>query len=225
MVMVIFRGKVGAGGTALHMGDNASMRTILLLTVLLFSGIASAAGIDQLKAFWASTHAAQGTFSQSVATKSGRKPQNSSGSFALARPGKLRWSYEKPYKLMLIADGEKLWTYDADLNQVTISKMDKTLGASPAALLTGESLDRHFTLSEAGVADGLEIVDAMPKASDSTFARVRIGLSNNLPRLMEVRDNFGQTTTLLFTEFQPNPALAKDVFRFVPPKGADVVGE
>jgi outer membrane lipoprotein carrier protein len=61
--------------------------------------------------------------------------------------------------------------------------------------------------------------------ADSSFARVRIGLSNNLPRLMEVRDNFGQTTTLLFTTFQPNPALAKDVFRFVPPKGVDVVGE
>jgi outer membrane lipoprotein carrier protein len=201
------------------------MRTFILLCGLLISGLASAAGIDQLKAFWANTHAAQGTFAQSVVAKSGRKPQNSTGSFVLARPGKLRWAYEKPIKLLLVADGEKLWTYDADLNQVTVGKMDKTLGASPAALLTGESLDQHFKLTEAGTADGLEIVDAEPKAADSTFARVRIGLSNNLPRLMEVRDNFGQTTTLLFTEFQPNPTLAKDAFRFVPPKGADVVGE
>ena len=207
------------------MGDNARMRTLILLCGLLLSGAAAAAGIDQLKAFWANTQAAQGTFAQSVVAKSGRKPQNSTGIFMLARPGKLRWSYEKPYKLLLVADGEKLWTYDLDLNQVTIGKMDKTLGASPAALLTGESLDRHFTLAEAGTADGLEIVDAVPKAADSTFARVRIGLSNNLPRLMEVRDNFGQTTTLLFTEFQPNPALPKEAFRFTPPKGADVIGE
>lgn len=210
------------------MGDNALMRTYILIGGLLFSGLASAAGIDQLKAFWASTHAAQGTFAQSVVAKSGRKPQNSTGIFMLARPGKLRWSYEKPYKLLLVADGEKLWTYDLDLNQVTIGKMDKTLGASPAALLTGESLDKHFTLSEAGKvdgADGLEIVDALPKAADSTFARVRIGLANNLPRLMEVQDNFGQTTTLLFTEFQPNPVLPKEAFRFTPPKGADVIGQ
>lgn len=207
------------------MGDNASMRTFILLGGLLFSGLASAAGIDQLKAFWASTHAAQGTFAQSVVAKSGRKPQNSTGSFMLARPGKLRWSYDKPIRLLLVADGEKLWTYDADLNQVTIGKMDKTLGASPAALLTGESLDQHFTLAEAGAADGLEIVDAVPKSADSTFERVRIGLAGNLPRLMEVRDNFGQTTTLLFTAFHPNPVLAKDAFRFVPPKGADVIGE
>lgn len=197
----------------------------MLLCGLCFSAAAPAAGIDQLKAFWANTHAAQGTFAQSVFAKSGRKPQNSTGHFMLARPGKLRWAYEKPIRLLLVADGEKLWTYDADLNQVTVGKMDKALGATPAALLTGESLDRHFTLTEAGTADGLEIVDAEPKAADSSFARVRIGLANNLPRLMEVRDNFGQTTTLLFTEFQPNPKLAKDAFRFVPPPGADVVGE
>ncbi|MDO9601210.1 MAG: outer membrane lipoprotein chaperone LolA, partial [Rhodocyclaceae bacterium] len=173
------------------------MRALILFCGLIFSAAASAAGIDQLKAFWANTQSAQGTFAQSVATQSGRKPQNSTGQFVFARPGKLRWAYEKPYALLLVADGEKLWSYDADLNQVTISKMDKALGASPAALLTGESLDKHFVLTEAGAADGLEIVDATPKASDGTFARVRIGLRDNLPRLMEVRDNFGQTTTLL----------------------------
>jgi outer membrane lipoprotein carrier protein len=206
-------------------GDNAPMRTLILLCGLSFSGLAAAGGIDQLKAFWANTHAAQGTFVQSVVAKSGRKPQNSSGHFALARPGKLRWAYEKPYALLLVANGEKLWTYDADLNQVTISKMDKALGASPAALLTGESLDKHFRLSEAGAATGLEIVDAVPQAADGAFARVRIGMSNNLPRLMEVRDNFGQVTTLLFTDFQSNPLLDRDTFRFTPPEGADVVGE
>jgi len=202
-----------------------AMPTLLLLCGLIFPSLAAAAGIDQLRAFWANTHAAQGSFSQSVIGKSGGKPKNSSGSFALARPGKLRWAYEKPHALLLVADGEKLWSYDADLNQVTVGKMDKTLGGSPAALLTGESLDKHFTLSEAGAAGGLEVVDATPKAADGSFARVRIGLSDNLPRLMEVRDNFGQVTTLLFTAFQPNPVLAKDTFRFVPPKGADVIGE
>jgi outer membrane lipoprotein carrier protein len=201
------------------------MRPFHFLIALFASGSVLAGGIDQLKTFWANTHAAQGTFAQSVMAKSGRKPQNSSGSFALARPGKLRWTYEKPYKLLLLADGEKLWTWDTDLNQVTVGKVDKALGASPAALLTGESLDRHFTLADAGTVDGLDIVDAEPKSSDSSFARVRIGLANNLPRLMEVRDNFGQVTTLLFTEFQPNPVLARDTFRFVPPKGADIVGQ
>lgn len=206
------------------MVHNAHMRTLILIGGLLFSGLAAAAGIDQLKTFWATTQTAQGTFTQSVLAKSGRKPQHSTGIFMLARPDKLRWSYEKPYKLLLVSDGEKLWTYDVDLNQVTIGKIDKAFGATPAALLTGESLDRHFTLAEAGSADGLEFVDAVPKTADSSFARVRIGLANNLPRLMEVQDNFGQTTTLLFTEFRSNPTLPQDAFRFVPPKGADVIG-
>lgn len=201
------------------------MRTLIFLGGMLASTLACAAGIDQLKAFWATTQSAQGAFAQSVVGKSGRKPQNSVGSFTLMRPGKLRWAYEKPMRLLLVADGEKLWTYDADLNQVTVGKIDKALGATPAALLTGEALDKHFTLTDVGTADGMEIVDALPKGADSTFVRVRIGLSNNLPRLMEVEDNFGQTTTVLFTEFQPNPLLAKDAFRFTPPAGADVVGQ
>lgn len=202
------------------------MRTFVLLVGLMScSGLVVAGGVDQLKAFWANTQSAKGTFAQTVVGKSGRKPQNSTGSFVLARPGKLRWAYEKPYRLLLVTDGEKLWTYDADLNQVTVGKTDQTLGATPAALLTGEALDRHFILTEAGVAEGMEIVDAVPKGADSTFARVRIGLANNLPRLMEVQDNFGQTTTLLFTEFQPNPVLPAGTFRFHPPKGADVIGQ
>lgn len=201
------------------------MRTLIFFVGMLASVLARAAGIDQLKTFWATTTSAQGTFAQSVIAKSGRKPQNSTGSFALARPGKLRWAYEKPMHLLLVADGEKLWTYDADLNQVTVGKIDQALGTSPAALLTGEALDRHFTLSEAGTADGMEIVEAVPKGADSTFARVRIGMQNNLPRLMEVQDNFGQTTTVLFTQFQPNPLLPQGAFRFTPPHGADVIGE
>lgn len=186
---------------------------------------ALAGGLDQLKAFWSETQAAQGRFTQSVSGKSGKKPQHSAGSFMLARPGKLVWTYEKPFQLRLVADGRKLWTHDVDLNQVTVAALDPSLGASPAALLGGESLDRHFTLAEAGSADGLEIVDAVPKSADSSFVRVRIGLADNLPRLMEVRDQFGQTTTLLFTVFTPNPPLPPNAFRFVPPPGADVVGE
>lgn len=201
------------------------MRTIVLFSSLLFSSLAVAGGIDQLKAFWAGTHSAQGTFLQSVVGKSGKKPLNSTGSFALARPGKLRWAYEKPMRLLIVADGDKLWTFDADLNQVTVGRIDQALGATPAALLTGETLDKHFVLSDAGSADELEIVDAVPKTADSTFSRVRIGMKNNLPRLMEVLDNFGQTTTLLFTQFQSNPLLSQDTFHFVPPKGADVIGE
>lgn len=187
--------------------------------------VATASGLDQLHAFLDQTKAARGVFAQSVTGKSGRKPQQSAGSFALQRPGKFRWHYERPYAQLLVSDGEKLWSFDPDLNQVTVRKLGKALGSSPAALLAGGDLEQNFVLKEAGAAEGLEMVDATPKDSDSTFERVRIGLKDNLPRLMEIRDNFGQVTTLIFTEFHANPPLSKDQFKFVPPKGADVVGE
>lgn len=200
-------------------------KILCLLAGLALSASAAASGLDQLKAFLATTHTASGSFAQSVVGKSGRKPQQSVGTFAMARPGKFRWQYEKPYQQLLVSDGEKLWSFDPDLNQVTVKKLGKALGASPAALLAGGDLESNFVLRDAGQAEGIEMVDATPKAADGTFERVRIGLKGNLPRVMEIRDNFGQVTTLIFAEFRPNPSLPKDEFKFTAPKGADVVGE
>jgi outer membrane lipoprotein carrier protein len=200
-------------------------KTLCLIAGLLLPVAAMANGLDQLKAFLDTTKTANGSFAQSVVGKSGKKPQQSLGSFALARPGKFRWHYEKPYQQLLVSDGEKLWSYDPDLNQVTVKKLGKALGSSPAALLAGGDLDAHFSLKDAGTVEGVDMVDATPKAADGTFERVRIGFKGNLPRVMEIRDNFGQVTTLIFTEFRSNPTLGKDEFKFTPPKGADIVGE
>lgn len=190
-----------------------------------FPVAACASGIDQFKAFLETTKQARGSFVQSVAGKSGRKPQQSAGFFAISRPGKFRWSYEKPYKQLLVSDGRKLWSYDPDLNQVTVRPLGAALGSSPAALLTGDALEENFVLVDGGAADGYEFVEATPNSREGTFERVRIGFKNKLPRIMEVHDNFGQTTTLLLNQFEVNAALPADIFRFTPPKGADVVGE
>lgn len=200
-------------------------RTPIFLAVAFAAATAQAAGLDQLKAFLAEAHTAQGTFTQTVLAKSGRKPQQSAGSFALQRPGKFRWIYDKPYPQTLVSDGDKFWSFDPDLNQVTVKKLGKALGASPAALLAGEGLDRNFDLVEGGAEGSLEFVEATPKSQDASFQRVRIGLTGNVPQTMEIHDNFGQTTVLRFTRFQVNPALGAGTFHFVPPKGADVVGE
>jgi outer membrane lipoprotein carrier protein len=205
------------------------MRTVLTIFCALLPAVLPAStwasGIDQFKGFLETTRNARGSFAQSVAGKSGRKPQQSAGFFAFARPGKFRWSYEKPYQQLLVSDGRKLWSFDPDLNQVTVRKLGQALGSSPAGLLAGDALEDNFVLKEGGSVDGFEFVEATPKAVDGTFERVRIGFKERLPRVMEVRDNFGQTTTLLLDQFEVNTALPADVFRFVPPKGADVVGE
>lgn len=187
---------------------------------------AQAGGLEQLRAFLAGTRTAHGSFDQVVVGKSSRVPQQASGTMAFARPGKFRWVYDKPYYQLIVGDGERLWIYDRDLNQVTVKTLGQALGSSPAALLAGDNaLERNFVIKDAGKSDGLEWVDATPKAHESSFERVRIGFSGDLPRVMELQDSFGQTTTLKFAGLQRNPALDAEQFRFAPPKGADVVGE
>jgi outer membrane lipoprotein carrier protein len=200
---------------------------------LLFLGLlavaspdAGANGLGQLKAFLDGAKSGRATFRQSVVARDAREPQQSSGAFTFQRPGRFRWSYETPYEQLIVGDGAKLWIYDRDLNQVIVRRQDATLGASPAALLAGDNaLERNFELTDAGSADGLELVDARPRAAEAGIERVRIGFRDNLPRTMELRDTLGNVTTLTFDAFERNVKLDPAQFAFVPPKGADVVGE
>ena len=196
------------------------------LALLLASPGGHATGLSQLKAFLDGTRTSQGTFRQAVAGKTRPQAQESGGTFAFARPGKFRWTYEKPFEQLIVGDGVRVWVYDRDLNQVIVRKLDIALGATPAALLAGDNaLEKNFTLSEGAAAGDLEYVDAVPKTPESQFTRVRLGFRDNLPRAMELTDAFGQTTTLTFTTFERNPALAPALFRFDVPAGADVVGD
>lgn len=187
---------------------------------------AHADGIEQLRRFVAGTHSARAAFEQTVTTSQARVPRSASGSMAFLRPGKFRWVYEAPYYQLIVGDGEKLWIYDRELNQVTVRRLGDALGKSPAALLAGDdALERNFTLGDAGRSGGLEWIEATPKHADTGFERVRIGLRDAVPRVMELRDDFGQTTLLRFSRFERNPALDPAGFRFVAPAGADVIGE
>ncbi|MEY3200525.1 MAG: hypothetical protein RIR70_75 [Pseudomonadota bacterium] len=196
----------------------------LAVGLALASGV-EAGGVDQLKGFLKSTQSGRAAFTQSIASKPPRKPIEASGSFEFARPGKFRWVYEKPYYQLLVADGDKLWVHDRDLNQVTVKKLGAALGASPAAILAGENaLEKNFTLKDDGQREGLEWVLATPRG-ESTFEWVKIGFAGERLAAMELKDSFGQTTTIRFTQFERNPALDASRFRFTPPQGADVVGE
>jgi outer membrane lipoprotein carrier protein len=190
------------------------------------AGPGHASGIDQLQAFLSGAKSGRAAFKQVVLTRGRPAPQEAAGTFAFQRPGRFRWVYDKPFEQLIVGDGAKLWIYDRDLNQVIVRKLDAALGTSPAALLAGDNaLERNFTLLAAGERDGLEWVDARPKAPDSGIDSVRLGFRDNLPRAMELVDTFGNRTTLVFTAFERNVAFDAAQFRFVPPKGADVVGE
>lgn len=202
-----------------------TLTAFIAIAALAIGAQASAAALDQFKSFVAGTKSARGDFTQTQLRKTtaGKAAAPSTGSFVFARPGKFIWTYQKPYEQVLQADGDTLYLYDKDLNQVTTRKLGNALGSSPAAILFGSNdLEKNFTLAEAGTRDGLEWLSATPKTKDTTFEQIGIGLKDGVPQAMELKDNFGQTTMLKFTSFQRNPPLGAQTFRFEVPKGAEV---
>jgi outer membrane lipoprotein carrier protein len=187
---------------------------------------AAIAGPERFQAFLRTTQAATGDFEQRVYDRSRRLVQESSGRFAFLRPGRFRWTYQKPYAQVIVGDGERVWIYDRDLAQVTVRRLAKALGATPAALLAGASdIENAFDLADAGQKDGLAWVEARPRERESGFERIRLGLSVAGLEAMHLVDHFGQSTELRFLRIVRNPQIDPETFRFTPPKGADVLGE
>lgn len=204
---------------------------------LLVASHAFASGTEQLKQFVAQVHSARGAFVQKevkapsnaqgasgTLSTASRMGGTSSGTFMFARPGKFIWEYQKPYEQLLEADGDNLYVYDKDLNQVTVRKLGGALGASPAAILFGSNdLEKNFTLHDAGVKAGIDWLELIPKSKDTQFQRVGIGFRDGNLEAMELHDVFGNVTLLTFSNIQKNPPLPADQFKFNVPKGADVI--
>ena len=185
---------------------------------------ACASGLDDFLAFNSSTKTATARFEQQVLDRGGKVVERASGAFTFARPGKFRWTYEKPNKQLLVGDGRKLWIYDPDLAQVTVKRIDQAISSTPAALLAGkDDITKLFTLRDGGASDGLNWVEAAPKAQDTGFERVRLGLQGRTLAAMELYDQLGGRTMLRFSDLKANVPVPPDAFTFVPPKGADVL--
>ena len=200
------------------------MRAILTLLLLLAPGLSAAASVDALKTLLNQTTTAKGRFAQVVTDKNQRMVQQATGTMEFSRPGRFRWEYNKPYEQTIVGDGSRLWIYDKDLNQVTVRKLDRALGASPAALLAGSNeIEKIYNLKVAGSEAGLDWLEAVPRAQDTAFERIRLGLGKSGLEVMELRDQFGQTTVIKFSDVQRNVKLPPESFKFTPPKGADVI--
>ncbi len=200
--------------------------TWLALGMSCAGSLADAATLDRLRAFVRETQTARAQFTQTVVDKSGRVTQSAAGEFLLARPGKFRWSVAKPYKQLLVGDGQRVWVFDEDLNQVIVRNVGEALGATPAALLSGnQEVERAFTWNDLPAADGLEWLSATPIALDATFTQIKLGFDAKGLAALELFDAFGQRSVVRFANFERNPKLAPELFRFAPPKGADVVGD
>jgi len=198
----------------------------LLVLLLWLPAVVGAASVDSLKAFLNQTTSAKARFAQMVLDKNLKMLQQATGTMQFSRPGKFRWEYNKPYEQIIVGDGSRLWIYDKDLNQVTVRKLDRALGSSPAALLAGSNeIEKNYTLAGIGSQEGLDWLEAVPRIKDNAFERIRLGFGKAGLEAMELRDQFGQVTVIKFADLERNPKLPPEAFRFTPPKGADVISE
>ena len=204
------------------------MLSILLTFFLVNSSTTQAADepVKQLQAFLKSSKSLTADFKQVLINESGKPTQTSSGIFYLQRPGKFRWNYLKPFQQEIVSTSGKVWFYDTDLDQVTIKKLDESVGSTPALLLSGTiSLDDNFTMEDQGVDGEMQWIKLLPKNQESSFKYILIGLNKGSLGGMELSDNFGQLTRIYFTNVQLNPPIKPTVFEFVAPKGADVFSD
>jgi outer membrane lipoprotein carrier protein len=201
------------------------MKKLFCATLLMFAAATANAqsAVDTLKDFVRDLKTGRAEFTQTVTSPDGAKKKTSSGKFEFSRPNRFRFTYLKPFEQTIVADGQKVWIYDADLNQASSRKFSQALGATPAALLAGGSLEKDFDLAAQAPKEGLDWVEATPKAKDGSFKSVRVGFKGKTLSAVEVVDAFGQRSLLQFSQFVANEPIKAETFVFTVPKGADVI--
>ena len=215
------------------------MKRIATILIAAWAINAPAGGLESLELFVKTVKTGRADFTQVVTSpaKEGQAPRvkTSSGTFEFSRPHRFKFIYSKPFEQSIVADGQTLWLYDADLNQVTARKQSQVLGSTPAALIAAapdlRALQADFTLADAPDKDGLQWVAATPKAGDGQLQTIRVGFQANDPAknvtgglaVLEILDSFGQRSLLTFSRMEVNPALPTASFQFKTPAGADVI--
>jgi outer membrane lipoprotein carrier protein len=187
--------------------------------------------LENLEAFVKTAKNGRADFIQvvTVPAKEGQavRTKTSSGTFEFLRPNRFKFVYKRPFEQFIVADGQTLWLYDVDLNQVTARKQADALGATPAALIASaadlKSLQSEFVLVAAPDKDAMEWVLATPKSKESSLQSVRIGLKGAELTVLEMLDAFGQRSVMTFGGLQTNTVLSPTSFQFKPPAGADVI--
>ena len=187
------------------------------------SSLAHADALQALRAFVSEVKSGTAQFSQTVSSPDGKKKKTSSGTFDFQRPNQFRFVYTKPFEQLIVGDGQKVWIFDPDLNQASSRKMDKALGATPAALLAGTNLERDFVLKLLPSEGGIDWVQAAPKQADGGLQSLKIGFRGPELAAIDVIDGFGQRSLLQFTAVNTNVPISADRFKFVLPSGADLI--
>ncbi|EGW54841.1 outer membrane lipoprotein chaperone LolA [Candidatus Endoriftia persephonae] len=210
-------------------------RFFSLLLMLLLSGFAQpslateadgATGVKQLRQFLSNLITLQAEFVQTLRQPDSDQIYITSGILYLQRPGRFRWQYDAPSRQLIIADGNRIWLHDRELEQVSHRDQQAALKGTPAQLLSDTGpIERHFAITELGQKDGIDWLSLKPKQKDVEIDQVKLGLKQNQLVQMEMIDSFGQITRFRFSNLQRNPALEHELFVFDPPDGIDMIGD
>jgi outer membrane lipoprotein carrier protein len=200
---------------------------IVVLTMLLsFTLSAADSATAKLNTFVKNVVTYKANFQQTVLDPQGNVMEKAQGVFVLERPGKFRWDYQEPFPQHIVADGQRIWFYDVDLEQVTVKAQQEALTDTPATLLSGNSLPTDkYIVTDVPSEDGMLWVELVPRNIDSSFQTIALAFDQYGLRTMIMKDSFDQRTRLVFSQAQENPLLAKDTFVFTPALGVDVVGD
>lgn len=208
---------------------NRLVSIVVATLALTLAGLAHAAtgpARARLDAFASGLHSLTGHFTQSLTDANGHSGKGSTGTLALEAPRQFRWETLTPYKQTIVADGSRVWLYDPELEQVTVRVQSTAESHSPLTVLTDfKQMDRNFTVTEQGERDGLAWLRLTSKEKDPQFDYAELGFDANGLARMVFRDQLGSTTDIRFSGWQRNAPIAPDTFNFVPPEGADVIGD
>ena len=200
-------------------------RIAMAVAGLLFAGVVFAGARDDLAAFTKDIKGLQAPFTQQVFDPNGNLKETSSGAVALSAPRLFRWEYRKPYAQLIVADGNRVWVYDADLQQATRRVQGAAEQGSPlAALIDPARLDKDYVVADAGNSDGLSWLTLKPRSQEGAgFESARLGFGPGGLEKMQFIDALGQKSAIDFGIWQRNPVFPKSTFQFTPPKGVDVI--
>jgi len=180
---------------------------------------------EQLEIFIRSIDTFSADFQQTLYGEDSEPLQTSKGSVLLKRPGRFVWRYTEPASQEIVADGNRIWLYDLELEQVTVNAIDERLAGTPLVLLMGNApLTESFNIVALGEEEGVSWLELTPLSGSSDFETVFIGLENDVLSAMELRDNFGQATQIRFTNFKSGFPVDNKTFEFQVPPGVDVIG-
>lgn len=203
------------------------MRKLLVLFLALATSVAHAGAREQLDVFSNGVQGLSARFEQKVYDAGGALKETSSGTVQLQAPRQFRWEYLKPYPQLIVADGDHIWIYDPDMEQVTVRQQSLEEQNSPLAMLIDiGQMERQFQVTEGGQGQGLDWLALAPrKPEEAPFDRARLGFGPAGLVQMEMFDGLGQRTVMAFSPWTRNPAFAPGTFVFVKPEGVDQIGE